>query len=70
VESDHAREETRRSSVRGRSPQPAKLGASLVEPAEMRQRDDFHPHRYDRTRLVVQGAVGPFDRLFKVPRGE
>ena len=36
----------------------------------MRERDDFHPHRCDRARLVVQGAVGPFDRLFEAPRGD
>ena len=32
--------------------------------------DDFDPHRCDDARLVVQGAVGPFDRLFEAPRGE
>ena len=31
---------------------------------------DFDPHRWDRAGLVVQGAVGPFDRLFEAPRGE
>ena len=36
----------------------------------MRQRDDFDPHRSDRVRLVVQGTVGPFGRLFKASRGE
>ena len=46
------------------------FGACRVEPAEMRKRDDFDPHRCDRARLVVQGAVGPFDRLFEAPRGE
>ena len=31
---------------------------------------DLDPHRSDRARLVVQGAVGPFDRLFEASRGE
>ena len=31
---------------------------------------DFDPHRCDRARLVVQGAVGPFDRLFEASRDE
>ena len=44
------------------------FGACLVEMAEMRQRDDFGPHSHDRARLVMQGAVGPFDRLFEAPR--
>ena len=47
-----------------------KLGAGLIEPAEMRQRGDFDPHRGNHARLVVQGAVGPFDRLFEASRGE
>src|SRR5262249_53891439 len=47
-----------------------KFGACLVEMAEMRQRDDFVPHRWDPARLVVQGAVGPFDRLFESSRNE
>ena len=38
--------------------------------AEMCQRGDFDPHRCDRARLVVQGAVGPFDRLFEASCGE
>ena len=46
------------------------FGARRVEPAEMRQRDDFGPHSRDRARLVMQGAVGPFDRLFEAPRDE
>ena len=46
------------------------FGACLVEPAEMRQRDDFGPHSHDRAGLVMQGAVGPFDRLFEAPRDE
>ena len=36
----------------------------------MRQRDDLDPHRSDHSRLVVQGPVGPFDRLFEASRGE
>jgi len=32
--------------------------------------DGFDPHRRNQARLVVQGAVGPFDRLFEAPRGE
>jgi len=28
------------------------------------------PHRRDRARLFVQGAVGPFNRLFEEPRDE
>jgi len=36
----------------------------------MRQRDDFDPHRSDRVLLLVQGAIGPFGRLFKASRGE
>ena len=32
--------------------------------------DGFDPHRRNQARLVVQGAVGPFDRLFKTSRGE
>ena len=43
----------------------AKFGACRVEPAEMGIGDDFDPHRCDHTRSVVQGAVGPFDRLFE-----
>jgi hypothetical protein len=46
------------------------FGACLVEPAEVRQCDDFDPHRSDQARMLVQGAVLPFDRLFKAPRGE
>jgi hypothetical protein len=46
------------------------FGARHVEMAEMRQRDDFDPHRCDDARLVVQGAVGPFDRLFEASRDE
>ena len=49
---------------------PGKFGTCLVEPAEMRERYDFDSHRRDMARLVVQGAVGPFDRLFEAPRGE
>ena len=47
-----------------------KLAARRVEPAEMRQRDDFGPHSHDRARLFMQGAVDPFDRLFEAPRYE
>ena len=36
----------------------------------MRMGSDFDPHRCDHARLAVQGAIGPFDRLFKAPRGE
>ena len=32
--------------------------------------DDLEPHRRDIARLVVQGAVGPFDRLFEASRRE
>ena len=32
--------------------------------------DGFDPHRRNQARLVVQGAVGPFDRLFEAPRVE
>src|SRR6516162_9679858 len=46
------------------------FGARLVEMAEMRKRDDFDPHLRDVARLVVQGPVGPFDRLFEAPRNE
>jgi hypothetical protein len=46
------------------------FGACLVEPTEMGIGGDLDPHRSDRARLVVQGAVGPFDRLFEAPRGE
>jgi len=46
------------------------FGACLVEPAEMRQAGNFDPQRSDQARLVVQGAVGPLDRLFEAPRGE
>ena len=46
------------------------FGACLVKPAEMRQRGDFDPHRCDQARLVVQGAVGPLDRLFEASRDE
>jgi len=49
---------------------PAEFGASLVEPAEMSIGGDLDPHRCDQARLVVQGAVGPFDRLFETSRRE
>ena len=42
----------------------------LVEPVEMGIGGDFDPHRRDIARLVVQGAVGPFDREFEASRGE
>jgi hypothetical protein len=42
-----------------------KLGACLVEMAEMGIGGNFDPYRGDQARLVVQGAVGPFDRLFE-----
>ena len=48
----------------------AKFGAHLIDMAEMRQRDDFGPHSHDRARLLMQGAVDPFDRLFEAPRDE
>ena len=32
--------------------------------------DDFDPHRRDQARLVMQGAVGPFDRQFEALRDE
>ena len=32
--------------------------------------DGFDPHRRNQARLVVQGAVGPFDRLFEASRAE
>src|SRR5205814_7191312 len=47
-----------------------KFGACLVKAAEMGIGGDLNPHRWDRARLVVQGAVGPFDRLFEASRGE
>ena len=47
-----------------------KFGARLVETAEMGIGGDFDPHRWDQARLVVQGAIGPFDRLFEASRGE
>jgi len=46
------------------------FGARRVEMAEMGIGGDFDPHRCDTARLVVQGAVGPFDRLFEASRGE
>jgi hypothetical protein len=33
-------------------------------------RDDFEQHRYHHARLVVQGAVGPFDSLLEASRVE
>src|SRR6516165_1381155 len=50
--------------------QSTEFGARRVEPAEMGIGGDFDPHRCDYARLVVQGAVGPFDRLFEAPRNE
>jgi len=50
--------------------QSTEFGVRRVEPAEMRQRDDFGPHSHDRARLFMQGAVDPFDRLFEAPRYE
>lgn len=41
---------------------PIKFTARRIGPAEMGQRDDFGPHRYDQSRLVMQRTVGPFDR--------
>ena len=46
------------------------FGACLVKAAEMGIGGDFDPHRCDIARLVVQGAVGPFDCLFEASRGE
>ena len=46
------------------------FGACLVEMAEMSIGDDFEQHRCDDARLLVQGAVGPFDRLFEASRVE
>jgi hypothetical protein len=48
---------------------PAEFGARLVEMAEVRQGNGFDPHRCDLARLVVQGAVDPFDRQFEASRG-
>ena len=48
----------------------AKFGPRLVEPAEIGIGGDFGPHRCDHARLLVQGTVGPFDRLFEASRGE
>src|SRR5215468_4642767 len=50
--------------------QSTEFSVRRVEPAEMRQRDDFGPHSHDRARLLVQNAVDPFDRLFEAPRDE
>ena len=36
----------------------------------MRIGDDFDPHRPDQAWLLVQGAIGPVDCLFKASRGE
>ena len=47
-----------------------KFGACLGEPTEMGMGGDFEPHRQDQARLVVQGTVGPFDRLFETSRDE
>src|SRR6516164_6530008 len=47
-----------------------KLGACLVEMAEMGIGGDFDPDGWDHARLAVQGVVSPFDRLFEAPRGE
>ena len=41
------------------------FGACLVKASEMGIGGDFDPHRCDGPRLVVQGAVGPFDRCSK-----
>src|SRR5215469_15859673 len=49
--------------------QSTKFGACLVEMAEMSVSGDFDQHRSGQARLVVQSAVGPFDRLFEAPRG-
>ena len=46
------------------------FGACLVKAAEMGIGGNLNPHRCGRARLVVQGAVGPFDRLFEASRGE
>src|SRR6516165_119426 len=47
-----------------------KFAARLLEPTEMSIGGDFDPHLCDQARLVVQGAVGPFDRLLEASRGE
>src|SRR6516225_11051794 len=46
------------------------FGACLVTAADMGIGGDLDPHRCERARLVVQGAVRPFDRLFEASRGE
>src|SRR5437763_3428220 len=44
------------------------LGACVVEPSEIGQRDDFDLLWSEQTWIVVQRAVGPFDRGFEASR--